>query len=336
MHDLSEADIQVLIALGELEATQRPATAAGLAEGKGYFRKAALDWTDALAGLASAGLLEHAGHTYRLTGEGAAYASRLRRERPRVWYFYNDYYQATRDSKAYAAFCERVFGRNFAQHGFSDMAQLDKLIEIGRLAPGQRVLDLGCGNGAMAEHIASTTGAHVTGIDYIPAAIAQAQERALDNGLLDFHVMDMDALAFAPASFDTIISIDTFYFVENTALVRRLRDLLVPGGQMLIFFAHGAHGPDKDSFDKQTLAPDQTPLGRALAASGLPFRTWDFTRADYAHALLKRTVIEELRADLQCEGNLFLHDNRLAEANGVIAAVEAGLHARYLYHVVVP
>jgi hypothetical protein len=46
--------------------------------------------------------------------------------------WYTRYYVATRDSAAHAALCERVYGRNFAQHGFADMAQLDKLLEVCR------------------------------------------------------------------------------------------------------------------------------------------------------------------------------------------------------------
>ena len=39
------------------------------------------------------------------------------------------------------------------------------------------MLDLGCGNGKMAEYISDCTGANLTGIDFIPFAIQQAQER---------------------------------------------------------------------------------------------------------------------------------------------------------------
>ena len=51
--------------------------------------------------------------------------------------FYERYYDAMTRSRAHAAFCERVFGRNLCQHGFADMTQLDALIEAARLGPGQ-------------------------------------------------------------------------------------------------------------------------------------------------------------------------------------------------------
>ena len=337
MNDLSEAEIQVLIAMGELDAAHTPATVASLAECRGYFRSTALDWTDALSSLARMKMLALDGQAFSLTSQGAAYAAQLLKQRPRMWYFYNDFYRATAASAAFASFCERVFGRNFSQHGFSDMAQLGKLLDVARLGPANRVLDLGCGNGAMAEYIADCTGAHISGIDFSPEALRQACRRSQGNPKPAFFVMSMDALTFAPGSFDTLISIDTLYFVDIEPMIRRMKDLLAPGGQMLIFYAHGAGpGADRATFPKETLAPHRTPLGEALVRTGLSFRTWDFTRADYEHARLKKQVIEELGAALEAEGNLFLYKGALGEANGVMGDVEAGVQARYLYHIVAP
>ncbi len=57
------------------------------------------------------------------------------------------------------------------------MAQLDALIDAAQLEPGQRVLDLGCGTGLIAEYLSDRAGTHVTGLDYVPDAIRQACER---------------------------------------------------------------------------------------------------------------------------------------------------------------
>jgi 2-polyprenyl-3-methyl-5-hydroxy-6-metoxy-1,4-benzoquinol methylase len=48
--------------------------------------------------------------------------------------------------------------------------------------PGERVLDLACGTGAIPELVAPT-GAEVVGIDIAPALIEQAKERAAERGL---------------------------------------------------------------------------------------------------------------------------------------------------------
>ena len=50
-----------------------------------------------------------------------------------------------------------------------------------------RVLDVGCGNGKIAEYISDLTQASVTGIDYVPEAISHAQERTAEKrGRLSF------------------------------------------------------------------------------------------------------------------------------------------------------
>ena len=74
-------------------------------------------------------------------------------------------------------------------------------------------------------------------------------------------------------------------------------------------------------------------LGEALRAHGLPYVALDFSYANYQHALLKKAILEQLRASFEAEGNSFLFENRYAEARGVIRAFEAGMAVRYLYHV---
>lgn len=249
--------------------------------------------------------------------------------------FYTRYYQATRTSAAYAKFCERVFGLNFAQHGFSDMSQVASLLAFLNLKPGDRALDLGCGNGTMADYIAEQTGAHLTGIDYIPEAIRQANQRTRVRGKkLAFKVMDIGALNFQPESFDTLISIDTLYFSEIISTIRQMKVILKPGGQMGIFYSHGVspHNP-AETFDYNSLHPDRTPLAYALWKNRLSYKTWDFTAEDYTHALLKQKVAEELKPEFEAEGNLFLFKSRYGEARGVIKAIDADAHKRYLYHV---
>ena len=334
-----EAQIQALIAVLELSRAEQPADAAGLA-GVEYFRTYRQDWTEALDELVEQGWLARRDGAYLLTESGSVQAERLRAARPPFYYWYCAYYEATRDSAAYAQFCARVFGRDFSQHGFSDMAQIDVMLARLDLGPEDRVLELGCGNGAMAEYVAQKTGARVTGIDYIPEAIRQARERAAPRpDPLTFYVGDtghlvdtQSRLPFRPHSFDAIIAVDTLYFTDLHDTVRQMRALLAPGGQMAIFYGHNRYTCD-EPFDPATLAPHRTPLGEALAANGLSFETLDLSRADYDHAQLKKAVLEELRPALEAEGNHFLFQNRYGEARGAMRVFEAGESVRYLYHV---
>ncbi len=91
--------------------------------------------------------------------------------------FYTRFYDALPRSPAHAEFCRRLFGMDLGQQGFSDMAQIHALLEAVQLRPGETALDIGCGDGRIAEYISDNTGARVTGLDLIPAAIASAQRR---------------------------------------------------------------------------------------------------------------------------------------------------------------
>lgn len=250
--------------------------------------------------------------------------------------FYTHFYTATQHSPVHAEFCERVFGRDLCQHGFVDMAQLDALLACLRLAPGERVLDVGCGNGLIAAYISDCTGATVTGIDYIAEAIDQARERAAhQTNRLQFMVGDINALDLPPASFDAIISLDSLYFSNDyTHTLRQLMEATRPGGQIAIFYSHGREPwIPKDQFFADTLLPDRTPLGAALAALGLAFTTPDFTEADYQLAVKREQVLRDLYSRFVAEDMLFVYENRLGDAQGIQQAISEGLHKRYLYHI---
>jgi SAM-dependent methyltransferase len=332
---LLEAHIQALIAILELKREGRLADPDGLSGCGEYFGKYLLEWDQALDELIAAGLLERGVEGYALTEAGQAQAEALRFQRPPKWYWYRQYYEAVATSRAYAEFCRRTFGRDLGQHGFADMDQLDLLLQVTALGPGNRALDLGCGNGRIAEYLSDTSGAHLTGIDYIPTAIAQAMERTqAKRDRVSFGVGDISDPGIPPRSFDTLISVDTAYFVELEPALTRWRKLLTPGGQMALLYSHGANPETPiERFDRRSLPADKTPLGVALRSHGLSSDSWDLTEADYRHAQRKKLVLEELKEELECEGNGFLYENRYGEALGVIAAIEAGAHARYLYHV---
>jgi ubiquinone/menaquinone biosynthesis C-methylase UbiE len=195
---------------------------------------------------------------------------------------------------------------------------------------------MGCGNGMIAEYLSDRTQAHITGLDYIPQAICQAQERtAAKTQRLAFLVGDINHLELPGSSFDFTYSIDSIYFSEDyTATLRALKAATRPGGQMAIFFSYGREPwVPKDEFPKETLPPDQTPLAGALKANNLTFRTWDLTCQEYELAVCRKTVLAEMKPQFESEGTLFIYENRLGDAEGIRQAIDEGLHARYLYHV---
>jgi ubiquinone/menaquinone biosynthesis C-methylase UbiE len=250
--------------------------------------------------------------------------------------FYQEFYSRVDRSQAHTEFCKRVFGQNLCQHGFADMAQLNMLVAVMQLHSGQHVLDLGCGNGMISEYLSDWSEAHVTGLDYVPLAVQQAQERTRSKvDRLAFVVGDINALELPPNTFDAVISIDSLYFSSDyTRTIGELVRLLRPGGQMGIYFSYGREPWTlKEQFPMDKLRPDCTPLADALNANHLKFRTWDFTHEDYRLALLRKQVLKELRQQFECEKFLSAYENRKGDAEGISQAIEDGMHIRYLYHV---
>lgn len=246
--------------------------------------------------------------------------------------FYTAYYRAVKTSRAHARFCESAYGKDLCQHGFMTMDDLEFLVRVARWSSHHRVLDVGCGNGKIAQWIAGVTGAQVDGMDHIPSAIECAS--ALETHS-KFFVADLTKLPCAPNSYDALLSVDTLYFSSDYCdTLKQWARCVKPGGHMLIFFSHGAN-PDhpKATFDPSTLPPQRTPCGVALGALGLTFRTWDFTAADYALARRKKEILGAHRNEFLAEGHLDLLENRCGEAAGIMDAVESGMHARYLYDV---
>ncbi len=91
--------------------------------------------------------------------------------------FYTRYYDALPRSPSYSQFCRQLYGMDLGQHGFCDMAQLDALLDAVQLKPGESALDIGCGDGRMAENISDRTMACLTGLDLIPTAVEHGQRR---------------------------------------------------------------------------------------------------------------------------------------------------------------
>jgi len=113
-----------------------------------------------------------------------------------------------------------------------------RLVEHARLLPGWRVLDAGCGAGAVLIRAARAVspGGQVFGVDLASGMLARAEREAERAGVRDRVVLsrgDAAAPAFAPASFDAVLAPVVFCLLPDpgTALAR-WRELLVPGGTL--------------------------------------------------------------------------------------------------------
>lgn len=102
--------------------------------------------------------------------------------------------------------------------------------EIGAAPAGsnRQILDIGCGAGNMAHHLAHY--GHVTGMDFNPRPLVVAQERGL--GIVNASGSE---IPFPDASFDLVACLDTIEHIpDEIAVLSEVKRVLKPGGKVII------------------------------------------------------------------------------------------------------
>jgi ubiquinone/menaquinone biosynthesis C-methylase UbiE len=123
-----------------------------------------------------------------------------------------------------------------------------ELVAQARLAPGQRVLDLGCGTGALSLVAKrAEPGIALVALDPDEKALARARRKASTEGVaVQLEQGFGDSLPFADQSFDRVISSFMFHHLESAekpAVLRELRRVLRAGGSLhIVDFTSAGHG----------------------------------------------------------------------------------------------
>jgi ubiquinone/menaquinone biosynthesis C-methylase UbiE len=148
---------------------------------------------------------------------------------------------------------------------------------------------------------------------------------------LTFLQADLNALDLPAQSFDAAISIDTLYWVADlsksiSSIVRSIK----PGGQFGIFIEQSLRQGD----DPKLLESNNTEVAQALSKLNLAYQVRNYTAEFQEFWPLIKKVALDLHDDFESEGNGFISQNWIREADDeYLPLLKANNIRRYLYHV---
>jgi methionine biosynthesis protein MetW len=120
----------------------------------------------------------------------------------------------------------------------SDRAVLEVIAQL--VPPGSRVLDLGCGDGALLAHLRDTRGCRGFGVEIDDAQVAACIRR--DVKVLQLNLEEGLAL-FDDASFDVVLQLETLQHLRNAETM--LRETARVGRIGIVSFPNFAHWPNR-------------------------------------------------------------------------------------------
>ena len=162
------------------------------------------------------------------------------------------------------------------------------------LKPGHRVLDIGCGWGGLALHLARTSGAHVTGITLSQEQYRAARARSHASGLARRPTFLLEDYRRVTGTFDRIVSVGMFEHVgvpHYRQFFSTVRDRLAEDGVALIHTIGRAHGPaPTDPWIAQYIFPGAaipalSEIVPAIERTGLILTDVEVLRLHYAATL---------------------------------------------------
>ncbi|MCL6638060.1 MAG: methyltransferase domain-containing protein [Firmicutes bacterium] len=103
------------------------------------------------------------------------------------------------------------------------------------ISPEDIVIEVGCGTGRTACHIAKTTGAHVFALDYSPAMLAKAADRARQEGV-EVHFVQGDArdMPFLNDVADLVLIESVLLFLPPKEVLKECRRVLKKNGIIVV------------------------------------------------------------------------------------------------------
>jgi SAM-dependent methyltransferase len=130
---------------------------------------------------------------------------------------------------------------------------------------GLEALDIGCGTGFLSLELAAR-GHRVTGIDFAPAMLALAKEKAAHAGAtIRFEEADAENLPFAAASFDLVITRHVLWTLPHPgAAIGEWIRVLWPGGRLAVIDGQSLVAPGEEQAASARRSAEYAPIGDRL------------------------------------------------------------------------
>lgn len=147
--------------------------------------------------------------------------------------------EAVRDARAFKQASQRAFDMQAATYDKEMQGSHARALypfvldELARIAP-KRVLDMGCGTGALSERVLEAFPAcELIGVDLSEEMLARAQKRLGNRAQV--RAGDCERLPFSDASFDAIVCNDSFHhYPDPERAAFEAWRVLAPGGSLVV------------------------------------------------------------------------------------------------------
>ncbi len=208
----------------------------------------------------------------------------------------NDFYRRWLDGTM--LYSSALFDETTPSLEAAQARKLDRIAELLALDGGESVLEIGCGWGALAAHLADRRAGRVTGITLSPSQLAWARDTVAARGLderVDLRLQDYRDVA---ETFDRIVSIEMFEAVGEAwwpTYFGTLARALKPGGHAVLQVISIAddryedYRRDTDFIQKHVFPggflPSKSAFARAVEAAGLRLEAAEHFGLSYAETL---------------------------------------------------